>query len=240
MVDALMVFARKTPDKQVAVDARFMIVRLYLVKKDYAKALGALAQIKAAYQKFESVCAEAVFMEGQVWEEQGDWAQALTRYQEIMLVYFDTPRAMNVPVYIATHYKEKLQPDKMIDAYHDAVAYYEGLADKFPRSRLAFKCRTMAAQIHTDLKEWPDVIKALETAVVEFKDGSSADAMRIDMATIYNTKLNDTAKAQAILQEVVKNDPGSALANKAREMLDKISRTTSPAGAGALPGGVVP
>ncbi len=224
VVDALTGFTKTDPGKKVAVDARFMIARLYLAKKEYTKVRETLAGVRSAYAKVGPVCAEAMFMDGLAWEDQGEWDRALTKYQEIMNRYPTTPRAIELPIYIAMHYKEKLKPDKMIEAFHAAEVYYAVLAEKYPRSQMGYKCRVMTAQVQAELKEWPDVIKTLETTIAEFKGNVPVVSIRLDIANIYGTKMNDKATARTLLQKIIDEDPKAPSANVARAMLDNLSK----------------
>lgn len=223
VVDALTVFMNKESQKTVAVEARFIIAGLYKAKKEFPKAHETVAGIIAAYPKYTPICAQAMFLDGQIWEDQGDWAQALTKYQELMRTYPRTPRGMEVPLYIAAHYRDKLQPDKMIEAYHEAVAYYSGMADKYPGSEMSFQCRIMVAKVQAELKEWPEAVRTLETVVEEFKDKMKVDAIRVDIANIYGVRLKDKAKAEAILQKVAADNPKEPVGEVARKMLEKLS-----------------
>ncbi len=224
VVDALMVYAKRDAEKKAAVDARFIIAKLYLAKKEYAKVRETLAGIRSVYAKNEPIRAEVVFMEGQLAEDQGDWDQALTKYQEIMHTYFKTPRGMEIPIYIAMHYKEKLQPDKMIVAFREAESYYTGMAARYPRSQFAYKCMVMTSKVQAELKEWPEVVKTLEAVIAEFKDKVPTISMRLDIANIYGTRLNDKATAQKLLQKIIDEDPKAPAAKVARAMLDNLSK----------------
>jgi len=223
-VAALEVFLVKYPKTNVAVDSQFTIVRLYAATKNYDKAHEQVKKMQAAFKGSDIVLAEAGFTDAAVYEAEKKWPAALEQYKQVMKFYAFTPRGMEVPLFIAMRYKDKMQPDKMIEALRDAIVHYKDLVARYQGSPLALKAKMMIVRCYIELKEPEAAIAILQGCIEEFKGKVRVEGMMLDMAGIYYGQLKDTAKATEVLNKVVADFPKSEAAELAGRMLDKIKQ----------------
>jgi TolA-binding protein len=224
VVEALQGFMTKYPGKKIALDAEFTIARMYAAVKDYDKAQDELIKIRKTYNKSDDVGAEAVFTRGVIYEDAKDWNAALEQYQFLTKSYPRTARGLEAPLYIAMRYKSKFQADKMMESLREAVTYYQGLAQQVPMSGLGFQARMMVAQCYSELKDWDSAVKTLEGMIQDFKGKVQTDRIMLDVASIYATQLKDPAKARAVLDQVIKDNPKAGSAKTAKAMLSQMEK----------------
>jgi TolA-binding protein len=217
-------FTTKYPQTNVAVNAEFTIVRVYAAKKEYTKAQDELKKIGKTFSKSSAICAEALFMRGAVYEDQGDWPTALAQYEFLVQVYPGTTRGLEAPMHIALRYKDKFQPDKMISALREAITHYQSLSQQNPRTPLDLQVRLLIARCYVELKEWENVARTLEAAMADFKGKVRVDTIMLDLAGIYQTQIKDTAKAHTILDQVIKDYPKTRSSDMAKAMLSQLDK----------------
>lgn len=215
-------FAKKYPKSNLALNAEFNIARLYIVKKEYAKARAQLKQLLNQYSaQSKAISSEIVFLTGNSFEIENKWGLALLQYKKIMQEYPITTRGINIPIYIAQHYKIKYQPDKMIGAYQEAISHYKALAGQYPGSALSFNAEALVAQCYIAMKEWASAIDAFNNLIAAYKSKINMDTVMLDMALIYQRELKDNIKAKEILERLIKDYPKSRLIKLANDLLKK-------------------
>ncbi len=223
VVKLLNSFAKKYPKSNLALDAEFNIARLYIVKEEYAKARAYLKQLLNQYSaQSKAVSSEIIFLMGNSFEIENKWGLALEQYKKIMQEYPLTIRGINVPIYIAQHYKIKYQPDKMIASYQEAISHYKALAAQYPGSPLGFNTEALAAQCYIAMKEWGNAIDTFNNLIAAYKSKINLDAVMLDMALIYQRELKDNVKAKETLEKLIKDYPKSRLVKIANELLKKV------------------
>lgn len=218
-------FAKKYPKSNLALDAEFNIARLYIVKKEYTRARAYLKQLLNQYSgQSKAISSEIIFLVGNSFEIENKWDSALQQYKKIMQEYPLTVRGINVPIYIAQHYKIKYQPDKMIGAYQEAISHYKALASRYPNSPLSFNAEALVAQCYIAMKEWVNAIDAFNNLIAAYKNKINMDTVMLDMALIYQRELKDNVKAKETLERLIKDYPKSRLVKLANDLLKKAGK----------------
>jgi TolA-binding protein len=221
VVGILKSFAKKYPKINLALDARFNIARLYMAKEQYLEARQELNKIITDYKKFNEIVAETIFLLGNSYELENKWGMALEQYQKIMQDYAATLRGMNIPVYIAEHYRIKYQPDKMVEAFRSAIAHYRSLAEKSLDTPLAYTADQLAAQCYVALKEWQGALNTYAGMLEKYKGKTDLSGVLMNMAFIYHNELKDEIKAKEMLERLSKEYPNSRLIKSAQALLEK-------------------
>lgn len=221
-------FVKLYPKTNLAIEANFVIVRLYLAKEEYESARTQLKKIIKDYEKIPSIASEAAFLIGYSYEIGGKWNLALEQYQKVLADYPTTRKSLELPIYIARYYKKKFQPDKMVAAYQEAINHYKMLSGKYPNSLLEFTTDTLTARCYLTVKKWNDAILVFKAMLEKYKDKKvKMDGTLLNIALIYAKELKDMPKAKETLETLVKDYPESKLikiANKFLEEIDKNER----------------
>jgi TolA-binding protein len=224
VVDQLRSFVTRYPRTKAAVDAEFSISQLYVATKQFPKAHEELIKIYKDYAKSEAISAEAVFMRGLAYEVEGDWEAALKQFQVLKGTYPKTLRGLEAPFHIAMRYKQKFQPDKMMQALREAVTHYKSLAFKSPTSSLALKNRLLIAQCYTEMNEWELAVLTLKGVVEDFKGQVWTDGIMLEIASIYAKQLKDAPTAKTYLERILKEFPKGRASQAAKAMLEQLKK----------------
>lgn len=224
VVKLLNAFAQKYPKSNLAIESEFNIARLYIVKEEYPKARTQLRTILNKYNESKAISSEALFLIGNSYEIEDKWGLALEQYKKIMLEYPATLRGLDIPIYIAQHYKVKYQPDKMVAALGEAILHYKALANKYPVSPLALRADSLVAECYIALKDWPNVINSFNLIIDKYKGKVDVSGTLIDMALVYNRELKDKVKAKETLERLIKDFPKSKLVKTAQALLKELEK----------------
>ena len=222
IVNTFQNFALKYPKSNLAVDAQFSIASLYIATEEYEDARAQLNKMINMYPKFDEILATAVFLKGNSYEAQNNWNSALSQYKKLMQDHPLTQRGLSMPIYIAQHYKAKFQPDKMMEAYREAITHYDSLAGKHPGTPLALQLNTLSAQCYGELKDWQGAINTFNAILENYKGKVNMDGVLINMAMIYSRELKDNSKAKEALQKLINDYPKSKLVEPAKKLIKKL------------------
>ena len=224
-VDTFARFTQEYPQTNIALQAEFVIARLYMAKEEYEKARAHLNTMIKNYAKFPDVCSEASFLIAYSYEAAGTWNKALEHYKKTIQDYPTTRKSLEIPIYIARYYKAKFQPDKMLSAYHEAVSHYSALVKKYPNSLLALTAQNLTARCHLAAGEWNQALESFDAMLQKYKGTKiSMDGIMVQMALIYVKELHDTSKAKELLETLIKDYPKSRLIRIANKLLEEVSK----------------
>lgn len=226
-VNKLYSFSKQYPKTQLAVDADFTIADLFIAKKEYAKARAYLQSMIGKYKSSPVICAEATFVLGKSYEIDDQWGYALQHYKNIMRDYPITPRGLSTPMYMASYYKKKYSPDKMMSAYQDAIAFYKGLSAKYPNTPLAFKVELLVAQCYGALNDWKSAVNTLEDVATTYRRKVRIDDVLMGIATIYKKELKDDFKAKEKLKQIILEYPNGKMSKAAQAILKELEKKNS-------------
>jgi TolA-binding protein len=223
-VSKLVNFSKRFPKTQLAVDADFTVAQLYVVKKDYPKARTYLQSMVGKYKSFPVICAESTFLLGKTYEVDEQWDRALQQYKNIMRDYPVTPRGLSVAVYIASYYRQKYQPDKMVQAYQEAITFYKELSLKYPNTPLSLKADMLTAQCYMAIQDWQAAANSLEVIIREYKGKVRVDNFMLKLASIYKKNLKDEARSKEILNQIIKEYPEGKVAKISKAVLKEMDK----------------
>ena len=207
----------------MGIDADFSIANLYMIKGNYDLGRAQLKKLMQKYAKSKEIVVQALFLIGNSYELQDKWPSALEQYKKIMLDYAETIKSLEMPIYIAQHYKIKYEPDKMIAALQEAISYYKAIAAKHPVTPLSFNLDMLVVQCYSEMKDWQSAINTLNTMLATYNGKVSFEEIFLSLAGIYSQKLNNPAKAIEILEVLLKEYPKSKYIKPAKEMIKRLS-----------------
>jgi len=225
-VNTLNKFSEKYPKSNLSVDADFSIANLYIIKENYDSGRAQLKKIMLKYEKSKELVAQAIFLSGNSYELQDKWPAALEQYRKIMQDYSETMKGLEIPIYIAQHYKIKYEPDKMMTALGEAISYYKAIAARHPVTPLSFNMDMLVAQCYAEMKDYQDAVNTLNSMLSTYNGKVNFEQIFLSLASIYSQKLNNPAKAIEVLKVLLKEYPKSRYANPAKDMIKRLSEKT--------------
>jgi len=111
----------KYPDSHLIRNVYIALGRLYIVKKDYARARENFYLIGEKYPDNKELSAKALFFVGKTYEVEGDWPQAYKIYRSVFKDYPMTTTGLSVPIYIANYYKRQNDFQNTMDSFEKAM-----------------------------------------------------------------------------------------------------------------------
>ena len=223
VVGALNQFSAQHPKSNLGLDADFSIANLYILKGEYNPGRQQLNKLIQKYEKSPELAAQATFLLGNSYELEEKWLSALEQYKKIMRDYPETIKGLEMPVYIAQHYKIKYEPDKMMAAYQEAINYYKAISAKHPVTPLSYNLDLLVAQCYGEMKEWTQAVNTLNAIMVTYNGKVRFEDVLLTLAGIYAQKLNNPAKAVEILNVLIKEYPKSKYAKTAKDIIKRLS-----------------
>ncbi|MDD4899215.1 MAG: tetratricopeptide repeat protein [Candidatus Omnitrophica bacterium] len=223
-VNTLNKFIKTYPQSNLAVDADLLIAKLYIVKEEYEAARQQLNLMHGKYAKYPDVAAEAIFYKGISYEKQDKWGEALNQYKKLMAEYPIALRGLDMPVYIAEHYRTAHQPDKMIAAYQEAAGHYRQLGEKYVDSPAGYNSYSLLVQCYLKIQDWQNALDALNLVLEKYKGKVVLDGALMEKALIYYEGIKDNQKTKAVLEQLKQEYPKSKLSAAADSLLKEISR----------------
>lgn len=218
-------FTKEYPQTNLALQAEFVIARLFMAKEEYEKARAQLNKMIKDYAKFADVCSEASFLIAYTYEIANAWNQALEHYKKTISDYPTTRKSLEIPIYIARYYKTKFQPDKMLSAYREAISHYSALAKKYPNSLLALTAQNLTARCHLASGEWNQAIETFDAMLQKYKGTKlNMDGIMLQMALIYVKELHDKNKAKELMEALIKDYPRSRLIKITNKLLEEVNK----------------
>jgi TolA-binding protein len=222
VIGSFTAFVAKHGNNVLVVDADFAIARLYMSQKEYDKARTQLKGMLRKYAKAQVVLPEILFMMGTTYEIQGRFDLALEQYKKLIDTYPLSKRGFGLPFVIGDYYRQQNMPEKMRAAFDDAIKHYEGLAQKYSDSPVALRSLMMVASSYAQMRQWQKSVDTLETIVTKFHGKTPLDGVLLQAAVVYKKDLNNSVRAKAALERLIKDYPGSNLAPTAKSLLKQL------------------
>ena len=219
--DAYRSIIKKYPDSFFAVQAKFSVGHLYLVKGEFEKAREEYRKLVSDCDKKGNLCAEAHFAIGNSYELEGKWNDALLQYKTIMRFLPFSAKSLDLPLYIIRHYmavKDDVSARASVD---EAVSYYMGLKSKREAGKGGFILESLIARSYIEGAQWQEALDELAKIVRDYPKNNPEEAIWI-RALIYGNKLKDKLKAKEELQSIAAQYPQSKLAKPSQALLKKL------------------
>lgn len=150
----------KFPDHEIVPSARLEIALIYMERQNYDKARELLRAIIQKYQDKPALAARAHEQIARSFELQGQWEQALNDYRWLAKQYEGHPPALSAPLHIARHYTEHNNPALAEKAYAEAIEYYQGIINKYPKSMVAALAQEQIANCFMVQQKWQEAASA--------------------------------------------------------------------------------
>lgn len=225
MVSLLKKFKSEYPKSNLSIKAVLDIANLYLVKEEFEKARTHLKMLLTTYHDNPPILAEITYLIGNSYEKEDKWDSALSQYKKIMQEYPITMRGMTIPLYIAKYYKKQYQPDKMINAYQEAILHYRNLADKYPDTPLSYNLYLLVSDCYISLRDWQGAINNINFILESYRGKTSMEEVLLNKAMVYAQGLKNKEKAKEVLENMLKEYPKSRFINTIKDMLKRLSQS---------------
>ena len=226
-IDAFNVVTKKTPGTIWAARAHIAIGSLYSTQKQYDKAREAYQLVLQNYNQFQDLCLAARFMTAKTYEVQQDWNNAVKAYQAMTDYHPWSKLGLEAPLHIAQLYESHEQPDQATHAYEQAIGFYTKLIPDAPRPELAVQVKGYLVLTYHHLKQWTKEIATLED-LAGASSGVDRPLVLVSLGSLYESKLHDAPKAQAVYTKLAEEFPDHPFGQAAKQRLERLGIASSP------------
>lgn len=213
------------PRSRLTKGIRFIIGRVYLLKKDYATARAKFNEIAGLFPENQETQAQAFAAIGQSYEMEKNWPEAQKTYEQILKNYTLTPTGLGIPLYLANHYKSTNDYQKTMDAYERAITHYTGVAAKNPDSFIEYNALRYLANCHLEQKRWSEAVHALGRILEKYADAQhmnvqTADTIIKTINAVSSYQLKDYDVAINIYKNIISKKSNHPLNAYLQKMID--------------------
>ncbi len=219
----------KYPQSRLTEGLRFLVGRVYFLKKDYETARKKFYEIIEIYPQKKELHAEAMAAVAKTYEVQDNWPQAYKIYDQILKSYPLTPAALGIPIYIANYHKSLNDYQQTVDAYEKAIVYYRKIASENPASPAGYNALRYLSNCYLDQKHWTEAINTLGEILQKYAHGEymtakTADTIIKTINIVSTYQLKDYDAAVHIYRGIIEQNPGHPLNAHFQKMIDAFNQ----------------
>ncbi len=215
----------KYPNHEVTPQSRFELARMLFAQNQNEPARQMLKQVIAADEANNPGLAARAHEELALsYEREGEWNFALNEYRWIAKQYEVFPPALKALLRVAEHYAQKNEIALAAKAYGEAVAYYQGLITKYPRSMLAALAQEHIANCFIAQERW-DEAAAAASGIESILDNTVGKvSTSLLLGNIYESS-GQTQRAVKVYNEFMQRYPQHPLVDMLKEKVLKLTNS---------------
>lgn len=226
----------KTPGAFAAAKAQFAIGSIYAARKQYPQAREAYERVIRNYGgAFESFAYAARVALVRIYRAESNRAAVAGLYKEIMQYHPWTPIGLDAPMLLARDLEEQGAANmsrEVAGAWQFAAEYYTSLADKSPVEASVLAIKGRLAMVYERLEQWENLEKTLQDLAASRERIVNHPKVLLALASVYESKLNEPAKAAELYGELAKNYSGSPSGKAAASHLAFLAQKDKASSAG--------
>jgi len=225
--------ARKYPKSAYAPAMLLQAGNVYMLNQDYVKAREAFQVVVEKFSDNDDAGAAALLGIGASYAGEKNLSQAVKTYRKIMAAYPLTDIGLNMPIYIANYYRQNGQNEEAQAAFVSAETYYQNIAAaNTANPRVRFDSQRLLAATYMAQKKWGAAVGIFESILLEYARSPYLNWRRAQLliASINQLsigQLNDVARAAAVYQKFIADNPGHPLNAVLQKMLAAFSQIKS-------------
>lgn len=212
---------QKVPGTMWAARAQVSIGSLYAMERQYEKARAAYALVLQNYNQYKQFCLAARLATARTYELEQNGPEAITVYKDISEYYPWSVPGLESPLHIARMYEQRKDTEAATQAYERAVRMYTRLLPDAPTPELTMQIKGYLTLAYQRLGQWEDAVHLLQE-LAAMKSGVNKPLVLLTLASIYQTKLKETQKAQAVYTQLVEEFPTNPFAKAAKSQLERM------------------
>lgn len=200
------------PEEQNLGQIHLAIATVYFSEKRYEDARKKFLYIIENYRNDENSAINAQLGIARSYEEENNWSKALNEYQWIVENYSKSIHALNVPLYIADHYRLQQEHSLAKSAYEAAIKQYQRTINQFPNTILAAIALDYTVSCYMRLEKWEEAANTLQTLKKIDLPLQNKVKVYLTLENVYEEKLNDAEKALEVYSELLQKYPQAPFA----------------------------
>ncbi|MFC1809020.1 tetratricopeptide repeat protein [Candidatus Omnitrophota bacterium] len=188
----------------------FNIARIYVMRKNYDKAMEELKKVSLNFARNSKLGSEAQFQVGRIYEVQGKWDEAVSAYKKVHEDYALTQRGLYVPLYIAEQYKKMGKEEEAQEAYANALKKYEKLIGELGNITQTAILVNYVALTYASQGMWDPAVEKWEEILLKYPESPLVARTLLILGEMYANQLGNKEKAiekyNRVLNEYAETD----------------------------------
>jgi tetratricopeptide (TPR) repeat protein len=193
----------------------FNIARIYVVRKDYERAIEEMEKVIRNFSRNVKLASEAQFQIGRIHELRNDWEAAVEAYEKVYDQHGLSQRGLYSPLYIAERYKMMGESEKSEEAYQKALRQYEKLINELGDITQAAIVVNYLALTYGSQGSWNIAAEKWEYILETYEESPLIPTTLMMLGEVYADRLDEKQKAIEKYNTVVTEYPDSDLAKQA-------------------------
>lgn len=214
---------RKYREDKIKGYVHFAKARLLVKKRNYKQSRELLTRIIEKYPNETNLCAAAQLTLASTYETEGTWERALVEYRWVQENHPLTIQGLYVPVYIADYYRRKGKANLAETAFKEAIAHYQRLIKKHPKTVLAATAQEFIIHCLSVQEKWPEAAEAATSLRTVHPGSRTAISSYLFLGQIYE-KSNDFKKAIAVYENFSQEFPDHPIVEKIQHRIESIQK----------------
>lgn len=206
-LETFQTIVQKFPGEKNLGSVHLAIGNIYFRQKRYDDARNQFRHVLQNHQDDNNSCINAQLGVAKSYEDQGNWNTAVNEYQWIVENYPRTIQALNIPIYIAEHYRTNQEINLAKTAYESAIKQYRQVIEQYPNTPLAAIALDNTASSYMRLEQWDQAAKTLHSLTEMDLPPQNKVRTYLALENIYEEKLNNPEKALEIYSELLQKYP---------------------------------
>ncbi|MBM3254109.1 MAG: tetratricopeptide repeat protein [Candidatus Omnitrophica bacterium] len=224
VIDAFREIPIRYPSWANSPKAQFNIGQLYAIQNNFPKARAEFEVILKEYPSNIDICATALFSIAAIYEKEEKQEKAIDTLNKLMSNYPNTYSALQAPLYIAQHYKNKAQAQEASVAYAAALKKYQKIIKDNPKTLGAVLAEDLAIACYADQGEWYEAIDYLDSLVRDYPDVPLAPKALFTIGLIYQDQLKQPQNALESYRKLINKYPQNPLVKPAEKQIELINK----------------
>jgi tetratricopeptide (TPR) repeat protein len=210
------------PDHEIVPSVQLEIAAVHMERENYDKARELLGAIVQKYRDQPALAAHAHELIARSYERQGQWEQALNDYRWLAKQYEGQPPALTAPLHIARYYTEQNNQVLAEKAYSEAVEYYQGIINKYPKSMVAALAQEQIANCFIVQRKWQEAVTATSKIAQILDNNVGRVSTYLLLGRIYETT-DQRQLAAKVYAEFIKQFPQHPLVGSLEERVRRLT-----------------
>lgn len=173
--------------------------KIYMSKKEYAKAREILTSIESHWPRYFEVSPGAQYAKAQSFELENNWGRAETEYRFLIDHYAGSEQAMGAYLYLAEKAQKEGREAEAEQWFQRAEKAYKTIASQKPGTRDEALALYFLADLHRTKKQWPEAADVLSQVFAKFPETIQGQRAALMAADVYRDKLNNNRVADSLI-----------------------------------------
>jgi len=185
-----------------AKNAHFKLAELYLTRKECDLAISTGDEIIAKYGDDIVLASKAQFLKAVSYEVKDEWSKAYKELKILQDKYIETTLGLQVPLYIAGHYRKEGNNEEAVRATTEAKAFYAQMMEENKGALLGYASSVMLLQTLVNLREHKEAGDLLEGIISEYDNPVIVTQLLPYVEVIFEKVLNEPERAIKIYKSL--------------------------------------